>query len=77
MKVATKMCAAFKGQDTRKTTLSCNEQIAKIVKEKRLLYKEWQKNRSDIFKKLYVAKKKAKRVVAAAKKEKKRIYETR
>ena len=77
MKVATKMCGAFKGQDTGKTTLSCNEQTAKIVKEKRLLYKEWQKNRSDIFKKLYVAKKKAKRVVAAAKKEKKRIYEKR
>ena len=48
----------LKGQGNMKTTW-WNGQVTEQVKEKRLLYKEWQKNRSYALKKLYLAKKRS------------------
>jgi hypothetical protein len=62
---------------SRKTTWWWNDQVTKVIKEKRQLYNKWQKDKDPESKKQYLTKKReAKRIVAAAKEmESKKIVE--
>lgn len=70
MKVAKKVCGVTSAHRRKKTTWWWNSQLAKVIKEKRALYKIWQKEKNATSKQEYCLKKKeVKRVIAAAKEE--------
>jgi len=76
MKVAADVCGTSRGRHERRSTWWWNEQVNEVIKEKRLLYKKWQKDKGSESKKQYLMKKReAKRAVAAAK-EKENKYMT-
>ena len=71
--VAKRVCGISKGGHNQKTTWWWNEEVKEVIKEKRCLYKVWQKKKDQRSKEQYWAmKKKVKRVVAAAKEKAKK-----
>jgi hypothetical protein len=66
--VADEVCGRTKGPARHEKTWWWNEEIEKVVKEKRRLYGIWYKTRTDLDKKVYFkVRGEAKRVIAKAK----------
>jgi hypothetical protein len=62
LEVSEKVCGHTKGRMKRRETWWWNEEVAKVVKEKRRLFKVWKKSRSDMDRQAYS---KAKKVARA------------